>query len=291
MSFLTKPRRIAHKNLQRILPVSNSGGADRGTQLLLAREWARLYREGDLLQLRDVEFRNNSQNGEDGTLLYLMTLAGHGSRRAIELCAGDGIQNNTANLVLHHDWDVLMIDGDLSLIERGRQYYSEHPETFRIGPTLVAEWVTTENVNNILGRHGYQHDIDLLSLDMDGVDYWILDALDIRPRVMVLEYNNRIPTHLALTVPNRSSFKAEGGAWAGDGFFGASLAAFNHLLTDRGYRLVGANRHNTNAYFLRNDVLIDMPAALVADCQTSRWARHQVANWGLLADRPWVRVE
>jgi hypothetical protein len=71
--------------------VGGNCGADRGTQALLSMAW----REHPELDFRDVEFRNNSQNGEDGILLYLFTLAGHGSRRAIELCAGDGIENNT----------------------------------------------------------------------------------------------------------------------------------------------------------------------------------------------------
>jgi len=258
--------------------------------MLLALEWQRLAGSGVTLPFRDVEFRNTSQNGEDGILLYLFTLAGHGGRRAVEMCAGDAIENNSSNLVLHHDWDALMLDGDDNLLARGRALYASHPETFRLGPTIATEWITSANVNELLQRHGYANDIDLLSVDMDGIDYWVLSAITQTPRVLVVEYNNRIPADRAISVPNEDAFVATGGAFSGDGFFGASLAAFDKLLTGRGYRLVGANRQNTNAFFLRHDVLPEMPATTVQSCLASRWARHQSQQWPQLADRPWVEV-
>jgi hypothetical protein len=183
-----------------------------------------------------------------------------------------------------------MLDGDADLVARGNQFYAHHQETYRIGPDLAVEWITAENVNEILIQHGYNDDVDLLSLDMDGVDYWILKAIDLSPRVIVVEYNNRIPADRIGTVPYNSSFEASGGAFAGDGFFGASLGAFDKLLNGRNYRLVGANRHNTNAFFLRNDVLSDRAARPVQSCLTSRWAAHQREQWPRIADRPWVEV-
>lgn len=265
---------------------SDNCGADRGTQLALALAW----RDHPDLELRDVEFRNYSQNGEDGILLYLLSQAGHGKRRAVELCAGDGIESNTANLVIHHDWDVLMIDGDPALIARGEEFFSHHQETYRVGPTLAAEWVTRDKVNSILEERGYDGDVDLLSIDMDGVDYWILEAIDLTPRIVVVEYNNRIPADRSVTVPYQDDFAAEGGPFTGDGFFGASLKAFDILLTRRGYRLVGANRHNTNAFFLRADILPDRPAVSVESCTSSRWAKRQRATWPALSGRPWDEV-
>jgi hypothetical protein len=268
---------------RRALPVTDHCGADRGAQLALALAWA----QQPSRDFRDVEFRNFSQNGEDGILLYLLSLAGHGNRRAVELCAGDGVECNTANLVIHHDWDALLLDGNPTLIARGSDFYAQHQETYRLGPTLAAEWITVENVNDILAKHGYDQDIDLMSLDMDGVDYWILEAIQLQPRMIVVEYNNRIPADRSVTVPYKSDFATDD-PFAGDGFFGASLAAFDKLL--HGYRLVGANRHNTNAFFLHNDVFPDRTAVPVASCLTSRWAQHQQRQWPGLADRAWIEV-
>jgi len=104
------------------LPFGEICGADRGTQHLLSLAW-RQYSE---LELRDAEFRNHSQNGEDGILLYLFTHSGYGNRRAIEISAGDGIQCNTANLFIHHDFDVLMLDGNKQLLEQGKRFYNSH---------------------------------------------------------------------------------------------------------------------------------------------------------------------
>lgn len=108
--------------------------------------------------------------------------------------------------------------------------------------------------------------------------------------MVVVEYNNRIPADRSLTVPDAAGFVAEGGAFSGDGFFGASLAAFTKLLAPRGYRLVGANRPNTNAFLLRDDVAPEIGAVTVESCLTSRWAIHQRGQWPGLAGRPWVEV-
>lgn len=280
-------RRVLNKVQRAVVGNRPDGcGADRGTQIALSLAW----KQHPKLDLRDVEFRNHSQNGEDGILLYLFTLAGHGGRRAVELCSGDGIESNTANLVLHHDWDALMLDGDAKSIANGVSFFSQHQETYRIGPALATEWITVENVNGILGKHGYASDLDLLSLDMDGVDYWILEALTVRPRMIVVEYNNRIPADRAVTVPYKSDFST-GDPFAGDGFFGASLSAFDKLLGGRGYRLVGANRQNTNAFFLREDVLPERISVSVESCLASRWAIHQRQRWDdSLAGKPWVAV-
>lgn len=277
---------VARKIEQVAVVPGGSGGADRGAQLQLLLAYRQM--SGDLPAFADVEFRNLSQNGEDGILLYLFALDGMGTRRAVEICAGDGVECNAANLVVHHGWDALLVDGDPDLIARGQTFYAGHPETFRIGPTLVSAWVTRDGVNDLIAQHGYDHDIDLLSLDMDGVDYWVLDAISLRPRVIVLEYNNCIPAAEAVTVPYGEDFATI--AWAGDGFFGASLAAFDKLLTGRGYRLIGANRHNTNAFFALDGALSQLPAVSVTSCLSSRWSRAQQVAWQELSRRPWVAI-
>jgi hypothetical protein len=282
--------RIGGRNVDTRL---TAGGVDHGTQLTLVLAYQEQARARRVLpEFADVEFRNNSQNGEDGILLFIFALAGMGDRRAVEMCASDGIECNTANLVLHHGWEALMLDGSKDLIERGKRFYRSHPETSRLGPTLEAVWIDRENAEAVLRRHNFVDNLDLLSLDMDGNDYWVLERLKIRPRVVVCEYNNRIPAGEALTVPYVENFVAADDRTHGEGFFGASLDAYVALLANRGYRLVGANRHNTNAFFLRDDELADLlPAVPVAACLQSAWARHQQHSWWPhLQTRPWVRL-
>ena len=276
-----------------------------------------------LPSFHDVEFRNTAQNGEDGILLYIFSLAGMGDRRAVEICAGDGIECNAANLVLHHGWAALLVDGNEERIEHGRAFYARHPETFRtssdsprsermaqpvqattnivpsqeprgcqLRPTLANEWVTRDNAQNLIEAFQFADNLDLLSIDMDGNDFWILDSLTVRPRVVVCEYNNRIPAGETITIPYGEDFAAIGHLTHGEGFFGASLAAYQQLLGSRGYRLVGANRPNTNAFFLREDVLADvLPTVTEASCLASPWARTMCAEWWPhLQHKPWVDV-
>lgn len=268
-------------------------GADRGTQIALTLAYQDRLASGRALPaLTDVEFRNTAQQGEDGILLFIFALAGHGSRRAVEMCAGNGIECNSANLILHHGWDALLLDGNPRNIETGKQFYAKHFETRRVSPRLRRAWITVDNAQQLVDDHGFGDNLDFLSLDMDGVDYWIMQALGVRPRVIVCEYNNRLPAGMRITVPHVKKFAVEGDQGFGEGYFGASLGAFVSLLQPRGYRLVGANRHNTNAFFLRDDILGNvLPAVTEESCLCSRWAVTQRERWWKsLQSKPWIAV-
>ena len=98
----------------------------------------------------DTEFRAFSQNGEDGILLYVFSLIGMGGRRCVEICAGDGIECNTANLIVNHGWNGLLFDGDKRLIERGRAYYARLGGYVLLPPRLVNAWITRDNINELI---------------------------------------------------------------------------------------------------------------------------------------------
>ena len=94
--------------------------ADTVSQLILLNQYRDLVHEQKpLLPFADVEFRSFSQNGEDGILLYIFGLIGMGGRRCVEICAGDGIECNTANLIVNHGFLGLLFDGDKRLVDRG----------------------------------------------------------------------------------------------------------------------------------------------------------------------------
>jgi len=167
------------------------GASEQLIQILLRQQYRDLAsRGGPSLDFNDVEFCCNSQNGEDGILLYIFSLIGTTNRMVLEICAGDGIECNASNLILNHGFDGLLFDGDAQLIERGRAFYAAHANSRVRPPQLVGAWITAETINDQVTAHGFSGDIDLLSLDLDGNDYWIWKALTlIRPRVVVLEFN------------------------------------------------------------------------------------------------------
>ncbi len=241
---------------------------DKTTQLLLTLRYKELLRQNaNLSTFDEVEFRAFSQNGEDGILLYIFSLMGSTNKRAVEICAGDGIQCNCANLIINHGWNALLVDGDEANVRAGRAYYSECPDTKWWPPTFVNAWVLRDNVNSVIRAQAYEGEIDLLSLDMDGMDYWIWEALDcINPRVVVLEYQCIWGPDKSVTVPYDPSFVAEivdGGA----NYSGASLAAFVKLGRRKGYRLIGCQRYGFNAFFMRSDIGQDIfPEIPTSEC-------------------------
>ncbi len=252
---------------------------DRKLQLVLANQY-KIMGLAARPSIVDAEFSSYSQNGEDGSLLMIFSVIGAQSKVAVELCAGDGIECNAANLILNHGWTGLLFDGDQSSIDAGRQFYARRTNAWRssrVAPKLVTAWITKDNVDGLIVENGISGEVDLLSLDLDGVDYWIWDAIkSIDPRVVVLEYNNRWAPEDSVTVPYADNFVGLGASVAGEGYFGASLTAFKKLGATKGYRLIGANGPNTNAYFMRQGVgETDFPEVSVESCLSSQYALNQ----------------
>jgi hypothetical protein len=281
----------ASERIARIEQSLNRSG--NGMQVLLSLHYKELLRQGAALpKFDDVEFRAFSQNGEDGILLYLFSLIATTNKRAVEICAGDGIQCNTANLIVNHGWNALLIDGDEGNVNCGGAFYKQCPDTMVWPPKFIHAWITAENVNSLVSDNGFTGDIDLLSLDMDGVDYWIWDALTvIKPRVVVLEYNNIWGPDVSVTVPYNPEFRTEYNQWGCD-YSGASLAAFVKLGRKKGYRLVGCQRYGFNAFFVRSDINPEIfPEVPASSCFGHPFAQFSMSNrLSTVIDREWVKI-
>ena len=142
---------------------------DKGTQILLALKYRELAAEQVVLPLHEVEFRNFSQSGEDGILHYIFAVIGTTDRRTVEICAGTGSECNSANLLIHHGWQGLLVDGSESNVLQGRAFFAGRPETRINGPVFAHAWVDRESVNGLLKAHDFTGEVDLLSVDIDGV--------------------------------------------------------------------------------------------------------------------------
>lgn len=232
-------------------------------QILLMLAYRDAVRTGaPLPRFDEVEFRSFSQHGEDGILWFIFCLIGTTNKRVVEICAGDGVECNSANLIVNHRWKGLLFDGDPAKVEFGRAFYTRNLNTLADPPELVHAWIDADGIDSLVTRYGFSGEVDLLSLDMDGVDYWVYKSLScISPRVIVLEYNASLGPHEALTVPYNPQFRAQGNHW------GASLPAFVKLCRQRGYRLVGCDTSGINAFFIRSGIAEDLFAEVsVDDC-------------------------
>ncbi|MGH7821570.1 MAG: hypothetical protein ACREQ9_17535 [Candidatus Binatia bacterium] len=266
---------------------------ERALQILLQLRYQELLaRRGPFPELRDVGFRSFSQNEEDGVLLYLFSLIGAPTRRSVEICAGDGIECNTANLLLRHGWTGLLVDGDEAKVTRGREFYRRAKETRLWRPTFVHAWITAENVDALLSQHGFSGDVDLLSIDVDGMDYWIWKAIRAAtPRVVVIESQDVWGPDIAVTVPYDREFRSRV-TMEGPEYGGASLAALVKLGREKGYRLVGCERYGFNAFFVRSGIGEDvLPEIEPSRCfEHPRTRRDLEARLARVRRQRWIEV-
>jgi hypothetical protein len=265
--------KFVNPHLDRILRASGVPAVDTGAQILLALRYGELAREGRALpSFKQVGFRAFSQYDEDGILLFIFSVIGTTNKQSVEICAGDGIECNSANLIINFGWKALLFDGNQENVNRGMRFYSKHVLTLHDQPKYVNAWIEIENVNQLITQSGVSGEIDLLSIDVDGNDYWLWKAVDcINPRVVVLEYQGGLPSDRAVTIEYRRDYVSR--SVSPGGFAGASLAALTKLAQSKNYRLVGCNRCDLNAFFIRNDLAPDLiPEVKVEECLSHNWS-------------------
>lgn len=204
----------------------------------------------DHKRLEPFGYKCYSQHDEDGMLAEIFRrLEPNVPRTFVEFGVGDGLENNTL-LLLKQGWRGLWLDGSPDYAKTIRQNFNSYMES---GQLVFREtFITRDNINDLIGAH-FQGNIGLLSLDIDGNDYYVWEYLEvIRPCVVIAEYNGKFPPPLRWSIeydPEHS--------WDFSDYQGASLAAMAELGETKGYQLVGCNLNGTNAFFVRNDLVDD----------------------------------
>lgn len=263
------------------------------TQLQLALRYRELAAAGGPLpSYRDVGFGVYCDADEDGILLYLHSLLGSGRRRLVDLGSANVYASNSSNLILHHGWTGLLVDASEEAVTAARATYR------RLGvppPTVLHSWLTAENVDDLLREHGPTGEVDLLSIDIDGNDYWLWRAIDtISPRVVVIEYQDIIGPERSLTIPYDPAFSLDRHDVNAEhnNYVGASLRAMTKLGATKGYHLVATNSLGFNAFFVRDDLALDgLPEIPVEAGFPHPWNEYGIRErWPLVADMPWQQV-
>lgn len=230
--------------------------------------------------VEDIEFQVHSQWGEDGILRYLTTHLLIANRTFVEFGVESFVEANCRWLLTAHNWSGLVIDGS-----------AEHVATIRCDPIYwrhnlkaVCSFVTAENINALIADNGLSGEIGILSVDVDGVDYWVWKAIDVvSPAIVVVEYNGLFGPDRAVTVPYDPEFQ-RAKAHASCSYYGASLGALTALAGKKGYVLVGSNSAGNNAFFVRRDLLNDSVREItVTDAYVRRSFREARAEDGSLA--------
>ena len=221
-----------------------------------------------------------SQNGEDGIIEHVFSVIGYESRLFIEF--GFGVkQNNSWRLVEEEGFGGLYIDStDVYVEMRAKLAQQGHTNVWALKKHLTAE-----NIHELLGLFCCVYhlaanvEIDLLSIDVDGNDYWLWKAIErIRPRLVVIEINRMLGPDVSKAILYDPDF-----GWQHDGYYGASLRALTKLGADKGYKLIGCEPKGINAFFLRDDIagfdVVDPQDALDWSLVPHSWDRMEDREW------------
>ena len=190
---------------------------------------------GPLDELAAHERKITSQNGEDGVIEAIFDAIGTTNQHFVEFGCGNGLECNGAHL-LAKGWTGLLMDPF---------HDSQNPLA-----DVRDEFVTAENIQSLLEKYQVPKQFDLISIDIDGNDFWVWRQITSRPRVVVIEYNAARLAATRVTIRYDPMF-----SWASTDYVGASLRALEQLARTKKYTLVHCEQHGVNAFFVANECL------------------------------------
>lgn len=200
---------------------------------------------------KDAEFRVFSQWGEDGIIQYLINNVDIKKKIFVEFGVEDYLESNTRFLLTNNQWSGLVIDGDkenINILKRDPIYWAANIKALDC-------FITKENINKLLIDNGIVDEIGILSVDIDGNDYWVLKEIDcIEPAIIICEYNSHFGPTAEVTIPYKEDFYRDIDHYSKI-YYGASISALNKVAESKSYSLVASNSVGNNVFFVRNDLL------------------------------------
>jgi len=219
----------------------------------------------DVTSIQDVEFRVFSQMGDDGIIQFLINKIDIPNKSFVEFGVENYIESNTRFLLVNNNWSGLVIDGSKENIN----YIEKDLISWRYDLHTKQAFITKDNINKIISEDflnkGYNSEIGLLSIDIDGNDYWIWREINvINPIIVIVEYNSVFGYEKAWTIPYQDDFVRKHNSREFL-YWGASLKAFCSLAEQKGYFFIGCNKAGNNAYFIRKDKITFFKALTVRE--------------------------
>jgi hypothetical protein len=197
-------------------------------------------------ELQQQEWSVYSQHGEDGVIQALLQRIPVQHRFVVEFGAYDGIyMSNSRYLIERQDWNAFLIEADPRFYHALEKLYRDHPRV-----KIKHSFVTEENINRLFREAGVPRDLEVLSIDVDGPDYYLWRALtEFEPRIVVVEYNSSIDAETEYVIPEDKVFE-----WGGTAREGASLRAFYNLGLEKGYQPIYSELYGANLFFVHRDI-------------------------------------
>ena len=200
------------------------------------------------------EFKVFSQSGEDGVIQWLIHNIPIQSKRFIEFGVQNYTELKTRFLLMHDNWSGLIMDGS----QENMDYVKQDNICWMHDLKPVPAFITAENINTLIRDNGFDGEVGILSIDIDGNDYWVWKAIScVQADIVICGYNSRFGSERAVTIPYDPNFyRTE--AHSSNLYFGASIRALTLLGQQKGYALVYGNEIGSNLFFIRRELLNDV---------------------------------
>tara|TARA_Y100000389_G_scaffold190960_1_gene216421 strand:- start:262 stop:1143 length:882 start_codon:yes stop_codon:yes gene_type:complete len=203
-----------------------------------------LSKSKKLDKINSHEYKITSQNNEDGIINYLKTNITNPDHIFFEI-GFDFNEFNSLNLI-KEDWSGTLIDGDQIKCDKLIVCIKKYFKSKKVN--VYNNFITYENINKIIANSITKKNFDFFSLDTDGMDYWILENLNYRPKIICAEFNPWLGKYEKLILPKRLNFN-----YQSDMYYGASLKAYQSLLNKKNYKLVAIESSGNNAFFINQN--------------------------------------
>lgn len=248
----------------------------------------------DLKSPASWEFSGFSQNGEDGILDVLRKNLKNSNRYFIEIGAADGIENNSGWLLVAEKYNGMLIEGSPQLVERA----SRTVVGYSIGAEIHNMFVTKESVHDLKAM-AMHHDPDVFSLDIDGNDYYIAQAIfdaGFRPKIFAVEYNSVYGPERSMTIEYQPTFVFTQ-AHPTHLYYGVSILGWRRFFERYGYRFVTVDRNGVNGFFVNPEhfdaSFLDGVKGLAFAENQSQYKKFRIPNeqqFSLIADQKFVTI-
>ena len=247
------------ERLRKIPPAKPTNMDD--VKLLMGKLLSEQFRARKIKNLSEAEFKVFSQWGDDGIIQHLIQNVAISNTIFVEFGVENYTESNTRFLLMNDNWKGLIIDGSDKHMKRVR---SENLY-WRHDLTAVTAFVTRDNINSLLSSNGISGPIGILSIDIDGNDYWVWEKIEVvDPDIVIVEYNSVFGPDHAVTIPYSSDFYRSNAHFS-NLYWGASLKALVFLGEKKGFHFIGCNQNGNNAYFVKKEKRGDLPIKTVED--------------------------
>jgi hypothetical protein len=240
------------------------------------------------------EFSAFSQNGEDGILDVLRKHLARSNRYFIEIGSADGIDNNSAWLIVAEKYNGIMIEGNRQLADRANRMMLG----YSIGVECYNMFVSKENVHNLKDL-AFHRDPDVFCLDIDGNDYYVARTVleaGFRPKIFVVEYNSVFGPERSITIPYLADF-VHANAHPTHLYYGVSISGWRKFFKENGYHFVTVDRNGVNAFFVdpslfENEFINEINPLEFAEnqYQYTKFRRSSEEQFKLIADQEFVAI-